>query len=84
MVAYLAVVLGSWALSVAQVVPQAAALRSLVPLQLVPLSVAVLSQGCMVQWLVAQELSRPWGQEAGETVCSVDTTSGEQAGEGCP
>ena len=82
--ACLAVVLGSWALSVAQVVPQAAALRSVVPLQLVPLSVAVLSQECLVQRLVAQGLTQLWGQEAGETVCSVGTTSGEQAGEECP
>ena len=84
LVACLAVALGSWAWSVAQVVPQAAALRSVVPLQLVPLPVADLSQGCVVQRLVAQGLSRPWGQEAGETVCSVGTTSGEQAGEECP
>ena len=82
MVVYLAVVLGSWALSVAQVVPQAAALRSAVPLQLVPLPVAVLSQGWLVQGLVAQGLSHPWGQEAVESACSVDT--GEPVGEECP
>ena len=82
MVACLADVLGSWALPVAQVVPLAAALQRVVPLQLVSLPVAVLSQGWLVQGLVAQGLSHPWGQEAVESACSVDT--GEPVGEECP
>ena len=48
LVACLVVALGSWALSLAQVVPQVAALWSVVPLQLVPLSVVALSQECWV------------------------------------
>ena len=60
------------------------ALSQVAGLQLVPLSVVVLSQECLVQRLVVQGLTQLWGQEAGETEWSVGTTSGEQAGEECP
>ena len=41
------------------------------------------AQECWMPRLVAQGLTQLWGQEAGEMVWSVGTTSGERAGEEC-